>query len=364
VDIASVTKIVFSLHSYPIVVPFSIALESLPEATIVIIQCIDAEGRVGIGEAAPFPTLTYDSTEIVVSCLEEVIIELDGFNPTDALLALKNRADYWRQKSVTAYCGIESALLDLLAKQKGVSLHALYGTANVTLVETDITVPIMPLEHVSNFFAIFSLFGFRTIKIKVSGNVSYDRDFIHTVYDHCPKGTIFTLDGNQGFNVETARSLVAKLNADGIHPAFFEQPLAEQDWGGLWDLAKTIDTVICLDEAIRTTSDLRKLINEAGPDLKRFMINLKIMKSGICETVDLIEIATDFCIPMMIGGMLESEIAMSHSLHVACGKGGIEYFDLDTPYFFRSSPAKSSPWTQRSSMLARPNGIGLGLDLV
>jgi L-Ala-D/L-Glu epimerase len=93
------------------------------------------------------------------------------------------------------------------------------------------------------------------------------------------------------------------------------------------------------------------------------MINLKIMKSGIFETLDLIDMATDSNIPMMIGGMLESDIAMTHSLQIACGTGGIKFFDLDTPFFFKTSPAISSPWTKKSNVLAKPTGPGLGIDL-
>ena len=352
-----------SLHTYPIVVPFSIALESLPVAKIVIVVCVDADGVTGYGEAAPFPSLTYDTTDIALAILDEIKSPLQGLDPKKALAVLKHNAAVWRAASVTAYCGMESALLDLQAKQQRVPLHKLYGSANVGQVETDITLPIMPVENVREFFSLFLSYGFQTIKIKVSGNVSHDLDLVHEVLKHVPKGTTITLDGNQGFEVDQAKRLIAQLHNQDIHPAFFEQPLDENDWEGVWDLAKSSGVVICLDEAVRTADDLRKVINQAGSLLSRIMINLKIMKSGISETIDLIDIATVSGIPMMIGGMLESDIAMTHSLQIACGRGGIKYFDLDTPFFFRSSPAISSPWTKKSSVLAQPAGPGLGIDL-
>jgi L-alanine-DL-glutamate epimerase-like enolase superfamily enzyme len=352
-----------SLHTYPIVVPFSIALESLPVAKIVIVQCFDANGVVGVGEAAPFPSLTYDTTDSALLSLNEIKTALLGIVPGKALTVLKERSDIWRKNSVTAYCGIESALLDLQAKQKGVPLSQLYGSANVKQVETDITLPIMPVANVNGFFSIFSSYGFRTIKIKVSGNVTHDLDLVHAVLSQVPKGTVITLDGNQGFQLVHAKTLISELHKHDIQPAFFEQPLNENDWSGVWDLAKSSGVVLCLDEAIRTARDLKKVINEAGALLNRIMINLKIMKSGIFETLDLIDIATDAGIPLMIGGMLESDIAMTHSLHIACGTGGIKFFDLDTPFFFKTSPAISSPWTKKSSVLAQPTGPGLGIDL-
>jgi L-alanine-DL-glutamate epimerase-like enolase superfamily enzyme len=353
-----------SLQSYPIVVPFSIALESLPSANIVIVQCVDANGLVGVGEAAPFPSLTYDTTDKALAVLNEIKTALLGLMPSKALTVLKETSDVWRKDSVTAYCGIESALLDLQAKQKCLPLSQLYGQANVSKVETDITLPIMPVKNVREFFEIFSAHGFRTIKIKVSGNVEHDLDLIHAVLGYVAKGTVITLDGNQGFQVAQAKTLMSELHKHDIQPAFFEQPLNENDWPGVWELAKTSGAIICLDEAVRTARDLKKVINEAGVLLSRMMINLKIMKSGIFETLDLIDIATEAKIPMMIGGMLESDIAMTHSLQIACGTGGIKFFDLDTPFFFKTSPAISSPWTKKSSVLTQPTGLGLGIDLL
>jgi L-alanine-DL-glutamate epimerase-like enolase superfamily enzyme len=359
----SITGIRCSLHTYPIVVPFSIALESLPVAKIVIVRCFDGDGRYGVGEAAPFPSLTYDNTESALATLQEIAAELQGLEPIKALALVREKSSSWRLASVTAFCAIESALLDLIAQQKGVALHKIYGSANVQQVETDITLPIMPVAKVREFLAIFSTYGFRTIKIKVSGNVSHDLDLVHEVLAHVPLSTTITLDGNQGFEVRNAKRLITQLQDKKVFPSFFEQPLDEKDWPGVWELAKTSGVVICLDEAVRTAADLRKVLNEAGPLLKCIMINLKIMKSGISETLDLIDLATVSHIPMMIGGMLESDIAMTHSLQIACGKGGIQYFDLDTPFFFESSPAILSPWTPKSSILAQPIGLGLGIDL-
>jgi L-alanine-DL-glutamate epimerase-like enolase superfamily enzyme len=40
----------------------------------------------------------------------------------------------------------------------------------------------------------------------------------------------------------------------------------------------------------------------------------------------------------MIGGMVESMLAMSMSAHVAAGLGGFTFVDLDTPMFLAENP--------------------------
>lgn len=345
--------------SFPIVVPFSIALESLPLAEIVIVTCTDSEGRTGIGEAAPFPRLTFDTCDKVMSVLEGGMAAFEQLGPQAALHRLYESAADWRSTSVSAFCGLESALFDLAAKQRGLPLARLYGTAGVRSVETDITLPIMPAANVPEFHQLFSAYGFSTIKVKVSGNVSADLDLVHAVVRLFPTGTSITLDGNQGFDVERAVRIVAELERAGIKPLFFEQPLPENDWQGVRQLTSRLSVPVCLDESVRYLPDLQRVIADGLP----VMINLKIMKSGLSETVAIHHFARSHGIAMMIGGMLESPVAMSHSLHLACGLGGVRYFDLDTPFFFQGVPTGANPWSPRRARLTLPDGEGICLDL-
>jgi L-alanine-DL-glutamate epimerase-like enolase superfamily enzyme len=356
---APVVSLRFHRLSYPIVVPFSIALESLPVAEIVIVTCTDSEGRTGVGEAAPFPRLTFDTADKVVSVLAGALTDFERLDPQAGLLRLYESATDWRRSSVSAFCALESALFDLTAKQRSQTLARLYGTAGVQAVETDITLPIMPAANVPEFHQLFSSYGFITIKVKVSGNVSADLDLVHAVVRLFPAGTRITLDGNQGFDVERAVRIVAELERAGINPIFFEQPLPEGDWHGTAQLASRLPIPVCLDESVRLLPDLQRVIADNLP----VMINLKIMKSGLSETVALHRLARSRGITMMIGGMLESPVAMSHSLHLACGLGGVRYFDLDTPFFFQGVPTGTNPWSPRRARLTLPDGEGICLDL-
>ena len=94
------------------------------------------------------------------------------------------------------------------------------------------------------------------------------------------------------------------------------------------------------------------------------MINLKITKAGIEETHRIISIARSAGIGLMIGGMLESEIAMGASLHLACGVGAIGHFDLDTPFFFKEPVTDYSPWHAHKAQLKLPTGPGIGVSLL
>ena len=59
------------------------------------------------------------------------------------------------------------------------------------------------------------------------------------------------------------------------------------------------------------------------------MINIKLMKSGIIEALDIAAIARSANIKLMIGCMLETRLALGCSVHLVAGLGGFSYIDLD-----------------------------------
>lgn len=340
-------------------VPFAISSETLNKASFVLVQIFDENGLCGIGEASPFPTLTGDNVEGVLPSVREILDQLTEMTALSGLRYLRGIREETFLASPSAYVGVETALWDLYAKQLGVPLSAIWGGRMFEKVVTDITLPIMPAHLVKDFWSLYENHGFEVVKIKVSGNVSEDTDMIHAMLKLLPRASQFTLDGNQGYRLDNAKALVAALAQHEVRPLFFEQPLPADDWDGLKHLEDATGIPVCLDETVVTPEDAIRVVR----DRTASMINLKIMKSGIEETMRIISIARSSGIALMIGGMLESEIAMGASLQLACGVGGIQHFDLDTPFFFKELVTKDSPWHRGSAELVRPGRPGLGLEV-
>jgi L-alanine-DL-glutamate epimerase-like enolase superfamily enzyme len=324
-----------------------------------LIQITDDNGLTGIGEASPFPTLTGDNINGVLPVAEEILDHLTEMNALAALRYLRTIREETFMSSPSAYVGVEMALWDLYGKQLGVSLAGIWGGRMFDKVTTDITMPIMAPNMVADFWALYKDHAFEVIKIKVSGHVSDDVDMIEALFKVVSRSTQVTLDGNQGYRLDNAKSLLSRLGELGTTPLFFEQPLPADDWEGLKALQDSTGIPVCLDETIMTPEDAIRVVREKTAS----MINLKIMKSGIEETSRIIAIARSAGIALMIGGMLESEIAMGCSLQLACGFGGIQHFDLDTPFFLKKFVCEDSPWHANSARLVRPAGAGLGLSL-
>lgn len=355
----TITKKMVTARRIPIAVPFAIAKETLTVADVVLIAFGDEKGCQGVGEAAPFPTLTFDTHTMAAKVATDVAASLVGQTVEEALEALREDRDDIRKTSVTAFTGLEGALLDLQARQRGVSLATLWGTSPCQDHITDITLPLMAADAVGAFWQLYGSYGFPIVKVKVSGRIDDDVAAIAALQRLVPKATALTLDGNQGYREHSARQLIDRLEQMGVRPIFFEQPLPEDDWAGSAALSQQLGIPLCLDETVRTVADVQRAVR----DKTATMINIKIMKSGIEESHRMITVAKAAGMQLMIGGMLESEIAMGISLQLAAGTKAIDFYDLDTPFFFKQAVAETSPWHAKKARLVLPDGPGHGMTI-
>lgn len=340
---------------------FNISKGAVEKVENVLITCTDQNGQRGIGEAAPFPVLTGDTQEIALAAANEMSVELNNLTPAAALEKLHNQLWPIFSYAPSARTGIEIALWDLHARQLGCPLWMLWGRAGLSSATTDITLPCLAAQEVPRFWGHFSQHHFPYVKVKVGGgSLSDDVDRIVELMNCAGQHLRISLDGNQGFQVESAKRLVFELQARKIEPLFFEQPLPEDDFAGMARLSETLSIPVCADETVKTLADAMKVINEKCAR----MINLKFMKSGVRESLLIAEVARRNSIPLMIGGMVESEIAMTASLHAVCGTGAIQWCDLDTPFFLQRRVTQTSPYHQANAELKLPDGNGLGLDLI
>ena len=80
-------------------------------------------------------------------------------------------------------------------------------------------------------------------------------------------------------------------------------------------------------------------------------VNIKVMKCGVIEALTIWNVVRAAGKKIMIGGMVESSLSMTFSVHLAAGLGGFSYADLDTPMFIQREPS-SGGFRQRGSELS------------
>lgn len=316
--------------------PFGIATGAQEKARNVLIELELYDGTVGLGEAAPFEVVSGETQALVVDALGDVapsLVGLDGrrFRDISELL-------WARCASVpTAIAGVETALLDALTRSRNTSLLDWFGRAQTALT-TDITITTSvaedPIAVAVDAARRAVQGGFSTLKLKV-GKDPLDVEIrrVLAIAAAAPDARL-VLDANAAYTAEEAVYLLESFGAVRERIDTFEQPVAREDWDGLIEVERKGGVAVCADESVRHPDDLKRLARLGGPSA----VNIKTAKLGLVRAWDVAQTARTLGFRLMIGGMVETELAMSASACLAAGLGGFDFVDLDTPLFMRERP--------------------------
>jgi len=327
-EIASVTA---RRLDVPMKKAFGIAGGAQELARNVLVEVSLLGGARGWGEAAPLPAFNGETQEQALSVVRDVAPEVVGAS-AEAWVTLAERLG--DAASASAACAIETAIVDALARARGVSLRDMFGGKESSL-ETDITITTGTVDDAAREAREFS--AFRTLKIKVGGKADHDVDLdvarVLAVAHGRPDARIL-LDANGGLSVRDAVHLGTELRTRGVAVALFEQPVAPGSWEALAEVRAKTGLRVAIDESVTRPADVGAANRAGAADAA----NIKLMKSGISRAIDIATATREAGLSPMIGGMVEARLAMGTSACLAAGLGGFAFIDLDTPLFLAADP--------------------------
>lgn len=337
-----------SLHvadlNIPLLEPFGIASGVQEQASNLLVTLTLADGTRGYGEAAPFAAVNGETQQSARQALAVArgIVEGGDVREWRAIAATLRVRLY---DAPSARCAVECALLDALTRRAAMPLWAFFGGAGQQL-ETDMTVTTGSVAQAAAAAQNIRDRGIRTIKVKVGGgDLGQDLARVLAIHEAAPASPLI-LDGNGGLDLPESLVLVAELQARGVPLALLEQPLPREDWAGMAELTARAGVPVAADESLRSAADALRIVREQAASV----LNIKIMKMGVAEALDVIGIARAAGLGLMIGGMVESVLAMTCSACLAAGNGGFSFVDLDTPLFLATNPFDGG-FVQRGAML-------------
>jgi len=314
-------------------VPFGISGGAQAVARNVLVTLTLEDGTVGYGEAAPLPAYNGETQAQVLAALARMRRAVVGCCGRD-WRKLAEHARAAAGGSGSAQAGFEMALLDALTKREGVPLWEFFGGAGTEL-EIDMTVTTGSAAEAAEAARDIGRRGIRMIKVKIGGpaGAAHDLARLAAIYEVAPAAPLI-LDGNAGVSRAEARELVAGMKRLGIAPALMEQWLPKDDLAGMRALHEESGWTVAADEAACTATDVRRIAQEKAAQV----INIKLMKAGVSEALEIVAAARETGLGLMIGGNVESILAMTVSACFAAGAGGFSYADLDTPLFLAENP--------------------------
>lgn len=327
-----IRELSFSRLDVPLIEPFGIATGAQVVAHNVLVHVRFDDGTEGLGEAGPFPAVNGETQESVLAVLPEAARALTGraatrFRP----LALAAREAVGAVKS--ALCAVETALLDAFCRRAGLSLWEFFGGSEAEL-ETDITIPTGDVERAHTAALRARDAGFGTLKVKVGGtDPEMDLARLRAIGSAAPNAKLI-LDANASLSADEAVRLLDALDELRARVVLFEQPTAAEDIEGLRTVLERGRVAVAADESARSAADVTALARAGAGNV----VNVKIMKTGVLEAWDMVAAARAAGLGLMIGGMVETELAMTTSASLAAGVGGFRFVDLDTPLFLGERP--------------------------
>ena len=303
--------------------PFVIATEISTVAQNTFLRIHADDGRVGMGECSAFPMLVGETQATCYAVAQDLARILKGRDPADIPARMADLHAHIAFNT-TIKSAFDMALHDLAAKAAGLPLYRFLGGTRREIV-TDMTLGIGTPEKMAAAARAAVAKGARTLKIKLGKGVAEDIERVRAIRTAAGPDIALRADANQGWSYDDA---VAALN--GIAPfgiQFCEQPIHHDFDIRLPGLRARSPVPIMADESVFNRHDAIRLIEAGAVDF----INVKLAKSGgILEARAIADEAGKRGVKCMLGGMLESRLALTAKVHLAMAHANFAFYDLDT----------------------------------
>jgi O-succinylbenzoate synthase len=337
----------------PLVAPFETSFGVETEEEHIIVR-VDSEAVTGWGEcvAMATPFYSYETTQTAWHILRDFLIpNVLGQNIASVDDAIARCARVRGHNMAKA--GLESALWDLFAKARGVSLSKILGgTRDKIAVGVSIGIQASPeklVERVAGYLGE----GYKRIKIKIAPG--RDIEFARAVRKAYPN-ILLQVDANSAYTLDD----VAVFRAmDDLNLLLIEQPLSHDDIFDHAKLQRELKTPICLDESIHTVDDARAALELNSCKI----INIKPGRvGGFTESKKIHDLCAAHQVAVWHGGMLESGIGRAGNVALASLPNFTLPGDISaSKRYFKVDIVDPEFVVDADGMMTVPTNLGIGV---
>jgi len=303
--------------------PFVIATGTMDFAQNTFVQIFTDSEFYGVGECSAFPMIvgeTQDTCLILAKDFGKILKHKDPLMIHERMAELS----LYIAGNSTIKSAFDMALHDLAAKHAGVPLYQFLGGKPREII-TDITLGIGEPTVMAQKALVLKDQGAEALKVKLGKQPQDDIARIREIRKAVGFDIPIRIDANQGWSYEGAIEALQGLEPFKIQ--FCEQPMRTYNDYRLPELRTQTIVPIMADESVYSAHDAERLCRQDACDY----INIKFSKStGISESMKIQSLAAEYNVPCMIGGMLESRLALAAKVHFAYAAPNVKFFDLDT----------------------------------
>ena len=343
----------FITVSLPFVAPFGISNHTWSVKEALLLR-LEAGGVVGWGEcvADPDPFYASETTTSAAHILRAFLMpRLEPGLPLGELFARTAPVRGNRMAKAT----LENALLDLLARGRGLPLHTLLGFP-ARPIPSGISIGLQAdLPALLAAVADAVAKGYHRVKLKIKKGK--DVAWVAAVRERFPDLPLMA-DANGDYRLEDAAHL-RQLDAFGL--MMIEQPLGYTDIAQHRHLQAQLATPLCLDESIHDLEDARTALELGSCRI----INIKQGRvGGLLEALRIAEYRSAQGIGVWSGGMDETGLGRAANIHLQTAPGFTLPGDTsETSRYFHEDIVAPPVTLDPGGFITVPEGPGLGVTI-
>ena len=322
---------------------FGISRSSYDYYDIVYFYLIDGE-IIGRGEAAP--SLRYnESTEKIVSVLNDGISLPDNFQSRDDLWSFL-KPQLLGISSLEA--AVNMALWDWWSQKKNKAVYDILKLNIKALPKTSFTISIGDMNELDE--KIQASLPYSILKVKL-GTPKNDKEIINQIRQYTDK--LIRVDANEGWTSDMAKEMSFWLADRNVE--FIEQPFPADKLYDTKSLRKVSPLPLYADENSINSKDIPEIESAFNG------INIKLMKcGGIDEALNMIKVAKELKMKIMLGCMVESSVGITAAAHLS---SMVDVVDLDGNLLISNDPYTGVS-IKNGRLTLSANDIGMGLSLI
>ena len=272
-----------------------------------LVRLMTDTGLIGYGDCAPLPQAGTESKDSAVACLSGWAATLHGLSPEVALGRIAASA----AETPAVSCGLETALLDLLAQQAGRPLARWLNPRSSATVKVNAVLGGLDRQIVERALIAVDE-GYSVLKLKVGLAAGHEEiSSLHDLARHLPAGVSLRLDANCAWNESEAEDFIGALA--GLPVESVEDPLANPDRAGWLRLQAKAPFPLAADESLRIMG-ADAVFNL--PPLRRVVLKPMLL-GGLRPALALARRAREADLECVVTTTVDSAIGVAAALHLA-----------------------------------------------
>jgi L-Ala-D/L-Glu epimerase / N-acetyl-D-glutamate racemase len=338
--------------------PFVVWRGSVLEKCHVIVLLHTDDGRVGVGEAAPFLQYVAETPEDVRATLEHYLAPLlEGFDPLE-LEQLGRVFEQALDGHHFSKCAVEMAMWDLVGQKLDVPLYQLLGGRVREAIEIAVVLQTASPEEAAREARERVAQGFHSLKLKLGFGLDEDVARVRQVREAIGPDVAIRVDPEESYTYKQTLALAQALEPEQLE--LISQPVARTAWDEMRMLRERLSVPLLADECIVTPEDVLQCVRLGAADA----INIKILKSGgLVNARRMAAVAHAARLPCLLGSTLELGPGTAFAAHFGVATPTVSWpSEIQGPVLLEDDMLVT-PLRIERGRLWPPHKPGLGIQL-